>query len=273
MPAVDAVSAMQASQSSMASAAATNIVESTDILSTDSATATMDISGSLDHASPAEPTRPTMELYVSATLATPEMSMETVSNLTLPPTATTTNVMMLLFKPAFVFLEQSTLEELARPSPLALKMDTSMAFNASAILTSSYKTDNASQPMLLYPHALPTHSSTVSHAPAIPVSSKATSMPALPVLLELHGTVLNVLLVHLVPMDTFLTQLQVNANLQELHAVPMQPGTELLVSAAQATTSSTDNAKNAPLELPSMEANAQAHPLLTLPLAIPTRSM
>ena len=89
-------------------AVTTNTAESTDTSSSVSATAMMDISGSSDHASPVEPIRPTTVSSASAMSVTTEMPMETASNPTSRPTATTIKDTTLNSKLASVLRDRSS---------------------------------------------------------------------------------------------------------------------------------------------------------------------
>jgi hypothetical protein len=92
----------------MDNAVTINTVVLMDILDTVNAIAMMDSTGFLDHAKPAEPTKPTMVLSASALLDISEISMETVSNLTSFLTATTTKDMIRPFRHVSAFKDLNT---------------------------------------------------------------------------------------------------------------------------------------------------------------------
>lgn len=88
----------------------------------------------------------------------------------------------------------------------------------------------------------------------------------------LHGMVLNVPQLPLVPTDISSTQFQDNVSPQHLLAVPMPSGMVLHAAALRDSTSLTVNARNVPRVQFSMAANAQAPPFAAPPLAHPTKS-
>lgn len=219
--------------------------------------------------------RPSMELLVSATSDTTEITTETVSRATSSLSATKTKDMMPVSRLASVLPELSLSEENVRKSPTVPLTHTTTQSAASVTQdSSSINKNNVLQSMSSSPTAQPTLSSMESHAPVTSESSSKLLMPVPPALKALSGTVRSVtqFLLRPVLLVMFTMQTSTNVSPQLLHVETMPTSTEPHASVFLASTSSVEPARNAHLELFSMVLSVHQHKLSLLIDVVPTRS-
>jgi len=207
-------------------------------LSMVNATATLDTSGSMEHADLVELIKVSMEFHVNAILDSLLMLVEIVFNPTSNLSAIKMKDMTLLLRLVFVYLALNTLEVNVFKFPIALLMHITTVFLVFATLVSNFKTVNVTPLMLLYLLAQKTLSLMEFHAHAMLDSTKLHSMVALLALLVLHGTEIlaELNLLELALLDTFTILTQVNASRQLLHAEIMPTSMELAAFVSVDTT-------------------------------------